>query len=154
MSPVLKMSPKQLEEVIYFVSHVVLNPGESEILSYKEVLSEGEARNKFAAICAQIAKESPEGSPQQTRANQYEAQLKDPSEPFEFHLFAAFIHKHTGAEFGIGAEAILKLLSEINIDEEIKGVKKELKKKTTDKSKPLKRLGALMAFKESGNKPE
>jgi DNA-directed RNA polymerase subunit beta' len=151
---VLEISPKQLEEVIYFVSHVVLNAGDSSILNYKEVLSEQDARAKFAAICAQIAKDLPEDSADKIKAEQYEAQLKNPKEVFEFHLFSFFINKHTGAEFGIGAEAILRLLQEVDVSKEISKVKRDLKKKTADKSKPLKRLDALTAFKDSDNKPE
>lgn len=35
MSLVLGIPPKQLEEVVYFVSHVVTNPGQSKILKYR-----------------------------------------------------------------------------------------------------------------------
>jgi len=46
MGLILDMSPKQLEEIIYFVSYVVTDPGTTP-LEYKQVLSEREYRNCY-----------------------------------------------------------------------------------------------------------
>jgi len=46
MGLILDMSPKQLEEIIYFVSYVVTDPGTTP-LGYKQVLSEREYRNCY-----------------------------------------------------------------------------------------------------------
>ncbi len=46
MGLILDMSPKQLEEIIYFVSYVVTDPGTTP-LTYKQVLSEREYRNCY-----------------------------------------------------------------------------------------------------------
>uniref|UniRef100_UPI003F7E60AC DNA-directed RNA polymerase subunit beta' n=1 Tax=Megamonas funiformis TaxID=437897 RepID=UPI003F7E60AC len=58
-------------------------------------------------------------------------------------------------EVGMGAEAIKKLLKEVNIDEEIDKIEKELEGAQEQKrTRLLKRLEILDSFRESGNKPE
>ena len=44
MGLVLDIPPKQLEDIIYFAAHVVLDPGTSNILKYKDYLNETAAR--------------------------------------------------------------------------------------------------------------
>ena len=56
MAQVLKVPPKELEEVIYFISHITLNAGNSSFLNYREVLDEKTARARFALICQEIMK--------------------------------------------------------------------------------------------------
>ena len=54
ISLVLDVPPKQLEEVVYFVSHICLNPGNSKVLKYKEFLDEKTARETFIAVIQEI----------------------------------------------------------------------------------------------------
>ena len=111
MGLVLDMSPRDLEEVLYFVSYVVINPGNAP-LEKKQTLSDKEYR--------------------------------------------IYYEKYgNGFEVGMGAEAIKKLLQEVNIDEEIDKIEKELEGAQEQKrTRLLKRLEILDAFRESGNKPE
>lgn len=111
MGLILDMSPKQLEEIIYFVSYVVIDKG-STPLEYKQVLSERDYRKCF--------------------------------EQFG-HTFEA----------KIGAEAIQTLLKQVDLDTEFEKVSKELKEAQGQKrTKLLKRLEAIEAFRSSENKPE
>jgi DNA-directed RNA polymerase subunit beta' len=114
MGLVLDMSPRDIEEVLYFVSYVVLEPGEAPLFK-KQILSDKEYRVYY---------------------EKYGNTLK----------------------VGIGAEAIKKLLEEVDLDAEIKVVKDEIDKiKDTTNQKRIrliKRLNILDALKESGNKPE
>ena len=57
---------------------------------------------------------------------------------------------------GMGAEAVQKLLQEIDIDDEIRIIREEIPQTNSEtKLKKLsKRLKLLEAFKDSGNKPE
>ena len=58
-------------------------------------------------------------------------------------------------EAGMGAEAIKKLLQEMDVEELSQEIKKELEKATGQKrAKLLKRLEVVEAFRLSGNKPE
>ncbi|MCI6704253.1 MAG: DNA-directed RNA polymerase subunit beta', partial [Erysipelotrichaceae bacterium] len=111
MGLVLDMSPRDLEEVLYFVSYVVINPGNAP-LEKKQTLSDKEYR--------------------------------------------IYYEKYgNGFEVGMGAEAIKKLLQEVNIDEEIDKIEKELEGAQEQKrTRLLKRLEILDSFRESGNKPE
>ena len=111
MGLVLDMSPRDLEEVLYFVSYVVINPG-SAPLEKKQTLSDKEYR--------------------------------------------AYYEKYGDAfEVGMGAEAIKKLLQEVDVDKEVEDIKNELVGANGQKKIRLgKRLDCLVAFQESGNKPE
>ncbi len=111
MGLVLDMSPRDLEEVLYFVSYVVINPG-SVPLEKKQTLSDKEYR--------------------------------------------AYYEKYGDSfEVGMGAEAIKKLLEEVDVDAEVEALRKELESATGQKRVRLvKRLDCLVAFQESGNKPE
>ena len=111
MGLVLDMSPRELEEVLYFVSYVVINPGNAP-LEKKQTLSDKEYR--------------------------------------------AYYEKYgTGFEVGMGAEAIKKLLSEVDVDKEVEELRKDLDGATGQKRiRLVKRLDCLVAFQESGNKPE
>ena len=111
MGLVLDMSPRDLEEVLYFVSYVVINPGAAP-LEKKQTLSDKEYR--------------------------------------------AYYEKYGNTfEVGMGAEAILKLLKEIDVKEEIKKIEAELDGAQEQKrTRLLKRLDILDSFDKSGNKPE
>ena len=110
MGLVLDMSPRDLEEVLYFVSYVVINPG-SAPLEKKQTLSDKEYR--------------------------------------------AYYEKYGNTfEVGMGAEAIKKLLEEVDVDTEIEKLNKELEGATGQKRiRLVKRLDCLVAFQTSGNKP-
>ena len=111
MGLVLDMSPRDLEEVLYFVSYVVLDPGITP-LQKKQTLSDK-----------------------------------------EYH---SFYEKYgDGFEVGMGAEAILKLLKEVDVNKELAELEAELKNCTGQKRiRLVKRLEVLDSFSKSGNKPE
>jgi DNA-directed RNA polymerase subunit beta' len=111
MGLVLDMSPRALEEVIYFASYVVTDPGDTP-LEKKQLLSEKEYR--------------------------------------------AYREKY-GQKFqaSMGAEAIKKLLQEIDLDKEVEYLKEELKTSQGQRrTRAIKRLEVLEAFRNSGNRPE
>ena len=111
MGLILDMSPKQLEEIIYFVSYVVIDKGTTP-LEYKQVLSERDYRKCYEQF-----------------GHTFEAQ--------------------------IGAEAIQTLLKQVDLDAEFELVSKELKEAQGQKrTKLLKRLEAIEAFRSSDNQPE
>ena len=111
MGLILDMSPKQLEEIIYFVSYVVTDKGNTP-LEYKQVLSERDYRN----CCEKFGRN-------------FEAK--------------------------IGAEAIKILLQKVDLDGEFEAVTKELKEAQGQRrSKLIKRLEAIEAFRSSQNDPE
>ncbi|WP_028988518.1 DNA-directed RNA polymerase subunit beta' [Thermicanus aegyptius] len=111
MGLVLDMSPRALEEIIYFASYVVTDPGLTS-LEKKQLLSEKEYRS-------------------------YREKFGD-----------AF-------QAGMGAEAVKKLLQEIDLDKEVMSLKEELKSAQGQRrSRIIRRLEVLEAFRNSGNRPE
>ncbi|CEH28404.1 DNA-directed RNA polymerase subunit beta' (RNAP s ubunit beta') (RNA polymerase subunit beta') (Transcriptase subunit beta') [Aneurinibacillus migulanus] len=111
MGLVLDMSPRSLEEVIYFASYVVVDAGETP-LEKKQLLSEKEYRN---------------------------------------------YREKYGASFtaSMGAEAIKRLLAEIDLDKEVDYLKEELKSAQGQRrNRVIKRLEVLEAFRNSGNNPD
>ncbi|MDD2202821.1 MAG: DNA-directed RNA polymerase subunit beta' [Bacilli bacterium] len=111
MGLLLDMSPRDLEEVLYFVSYVVTDPGIAP-LQKKQTLSDKE--------------------------------------------YYAYYEKYgDGFKVGMGADAIKILLSEINLEEELKNLNEELENAQGQKRiRLLKRLDVIDSFAKSGNKPE
>ena len=112
MALLLDVTPKQLEEVVYFVSYVVTDPKDSD-LSYKQILSEREYRENV------------------------------------------LLYGSDGFKAQTGAEAVLKLLQDVDLEEEYSVVQEALENAQGEKRKKLiKRLDTINAFRHSNNKPE
>ncbi len=161
MGLVLGIPPKQLEEVVYFISHIVTNPGISTILKYRQVLNDVTARQIFAEVIQKEILDAgrvSEGDQEYIRGKQFRSSLEKRNQPLDFITVGKYITKHLNAEFGVGAEAILKLLKEVDLDKEIAEVTEDIKNSTGDKNqkriKGIKRLETLESFKNSGVKPE
>ena len=155
MGLVLNILPKQLEEVIYFVSRICLNPGTSSVLKYREVIDERTARLQFVSAIKEIQLSLDPESFDYQRAEELIARMENPQETFNFTSTANFISKFTGAEFGSGAEAIKRLLSEVDLDKEYKKILEEIKSSSGQtRQKAYKRLECIEAFRNSNNRPE
>ena len=65
-------------------------------------------------------------------------------------------HARDAFEYGIGAEAVREMLSRLEVEEECKTLRVEMKEATSEakRKKLAKRLKVLDAFRESGNRPE
>jgi DNA-directed RNA polymerase subunit beta' len=110
MGLVLDMSPRALEEVIYFAAYIVTETGDTA-LEKKQLLSEKEYR---------LYREK--------YGNTFQAQM--------------------------GAEAIRKLLSDIDAEKEVETLREELKTAQGQRrTRAIKRLEVLEAFRNSGNDP-
>jgi DNA-directed RNA polymerase, beta'' subunit/160 kD subunit len=155
MGLILDVSPKQLEEVVYFAAHLVLNPGTSTVLKYKDFLDEKYARVEFVDVIEAFKAQIPSGSADALRADELVERMKNPNETFDFFSNAAFITKYTGAEFGEGAAAVKRLLHEVDLDKEFKAISEEMRDVSGQRQRNLtKRLEAVQAFRDSDQKPE
>ncbi len=111
MGLVLDMSPRALEEIIYFASYVVTDPGEST-LEKKQLLSEK-----------------------------------------EYRAYREKFGRSFTAE--MGAEAVRKLLRDVELDKEVAALREELRMiQGQRRTRAIKRLEVLDAFRNSGNNPE
>jgi len=110
MGLVLDMSPRSLEEIIYFASYVVIDAGDTP-LEKKQLLTEREYREKRMEFGQR------------------------------FHAL-------------MGAEAIKQLLEAVDLEGEVTELKDDLKSATGQKrTRAIRRLDILDAFRKSGNKP-
>ena len=110
---ILEISLRDLEKVLYFESHIVVEPGETE-LEFGELLND--------------------------------EQLVEAREKYGRESFTV----------GIGAEAIREILALLEVEEECKRLRHEMRDATSEakRKKISKRLKVLDAFRESANKPE
>ncbi len=155
MGLVLDISAKELEEVIYFAAHICLNPGNSNVLKYKQFLDEKSAREIFPHVIEEFQPSLAEGSADALRAEELLRRMANPEETFDFFSTAAFISRHTDAEFGEGAKAIKRLLHEVDLAAESEYLRGEIKNSTGQKRQKLtKRLEVIEAFRESNQLPE
>jgi DNA-directed RNA polymerase subunit beta' len=110
---ILEISLRDLEKVLYFESHIVTAPGDTD-LKFGELLNDealAEAREQYG---------------------------------------------RDAFEVGIGAAAVRVLLASLQVDEECKRLRVEMREATSEakRKKVSKRLKVLDAFRESGNRPE
>ncbi len=152
----LDMSPKELEEVVYFAGHVCLNPGSSTVLKKKEFFNDSEeSRNTFVNAILAFKDQIPEGSADSLKAEEIIARLQNRMETFDFLSTTAFVAKYTGAEFGEGASSVKRLLSEVDLEEEYKTLTAKIHDATGQaRLKLAKRLEVVEAFRNSNQKPE
>ena len=118
LSILLDMPLRDVEQVVYFNSYVVLNPGNASNLSNRQLLSE----DQWMEIEEQIYAE--------------DSELED-------------------IEVGIGAEAVERLLQEIQLEEEADKLREDISNsKGQKRAKLIKRLRLIDNFIATGSKPE
>ncbi len=111
IATLLDIKPKDLEEVVYLASYIVIDKGDTD-LTYKQILSEAKYTEKYMEY-----------------GNRFRALT--------------------------GAEAVKVLLQQIDLEESVYKLRKELPQASKQKrEKIIKRLEVLEAFKNSDNKPE
>jgi DNA-directed RNA polymerase subunit beta' len=110
---ILEISLRDLEKVLYFESHIVTDPGDTE-LKFGELLNDEQLH-----------------------------EAKD-------------THGRDTFQVGIGASAVRELLGALDVEEECKILRQEMRDATSEakRKKISKRLKVMDAFRESGNKPE
>ncbi|AOG60011.1 DNA-directed RNA polymerase subunit beta' [Spiroplasma helicoides] len=161
IASILDLKTKEVEEVVYFVSHVVLDAGGSRHLERGQVLDLGNAkaslktREKLLKTLEDIKADLDEETRDWRRADNLITQLKSQT-PFSMDEAATFMSRLIGAKFGIGASAIEELLKGIDLDKEITKLKDKLKenKGSTEQNKMMKRLEVLDSLKKSQARPE
>ena len=160
MGLVLDIPPKQLEDIIYYNAHIVLNVGESKVLRYKQYIDEKTGRVDFIPALEEVKEilkaRGEESSYDYTVVEDHIAALKNErNQSFDYYGISNLICKYTGAKMGEGAGAIEQLLKEVDLEKESISIRKELKTAPDQrKQKLVKRLDVIDAFRTSGNKPE
>ena len=111
---ILNLSLKELEQIVYFNSYIVTNPGNATKLSYKQVLMET-----------------------------------------DWMAFDYTNEQNASVEIDIGAEALKKLLNDLNLKTESKKLREQIPliKKGPERDKLIKRLRTVDQFIASGCNP-
>ncbi|NJO40110.1 MAG: DNA-directed RNA polymerase subunit gamma [Cyanobacteria bacterium CRU_2_1] len=118
MSILLDMPLRDVEQIVYFNSYVVLSPGNAENLSYKQLLTE----DQWIEIEDQLYSE--------------DSQL-------------------TGIEVGIGAEALQRLLQDLDLEKEAEVLREDIATaKGQKRAKLIKRLRVIDNFIATRSLPE
>ncbi|MEF9984887.1 MAG: DNA-directed RNA polymerase subunit beta' [Malacoplasma sp.] len=172
ISLILDISYKEVEQVVYFVNYIILDEGDSKYaknFKFKEVVdlsspkASKESRSKLRKTLRQIyesidPKKSPEEHIKFKMAKAYYDTLAESNMPFSIEEVFNFIQRYTKMRFGIGAEAILELLKNIDLEREYNAIQKKLKNTeiTNDikTKKMVRRLEAIKWLKDSDNKAE
>jgi DNA-directed RNA polymerase subunit beta' len=118
LSILLDMPLRDVEQIVYFNAYVVLNPGNAENLSYKQLLTE----DQWLEIEEQLYSE--------------DSQL-------------------TNVEVGIGAEALQRLLQDVDLDAEGEKLREEIATaKGQKRAKLIKRLRVIDNFIATGSQTD
>jgi DNA-directed RNA polymerase subunit beta' len=118
LSILLDMPLRDVEQIVYFNSYVVLAPGNADSLAYKQLLTE----EQWLEIEEEIYSE--------------DSQL-------------------LGVEVGIGAEAVQRLLQDLNMEEEAEQLREQIgDAKGQKRAKLIKRLRVIDNFIATGSRPE
>ena len=118
LSILLDMPLRDVEQVVYFNAYVVLDPGNAQNLSVKQLLTE----DQWIEIEDQLYSEDSE---------------------------------LIGVEVGIGAEAVQRLLEEVNLEEEAEKLREQINDaKGQKRAKLIKRLRVIDNFVATGSRPE
>jgi len=118
MAILLDMPLRDVEQIVYFNAYVVLNPGNFDGLTYKQLLTE----DQWIEIEDQIYSE--------------DSQLRD-------------------VEVGIGAEALQRLLQDIDLEKEAEQLREEIAtSKGQKRAKLIKRLRVIDNFIATGSQPD
>ena len=114
----LDMPLRDVEQIVYFNAYVVLDPGNAENLSYKQLLTE----DQWIEI---------------------EDQLYDEESELQ------------GVEVGIGAEALMQLLQDLELETVAEKLREDIaNSKGQKRAKLIKRLRVIDNFIATGSKPE
>ena len=118
LSILLDMPLRDVEQVVYFNAYVVLDPGNAQNLSPKQLLTE----DQWIEIEDQLYSEDSD---------------------------------LIGVEVGIGAEAVQRLLEEVNLEEEAEKLREQINDaKGQKRAKLIKRLRVIDNFVATGSRPE
>ena len=118
LSIILDMPLRDVEQIVYFNAYVVLDPGNAQNLSYKQLLTE----DQWIEIEEQLYSEDSE---------------------------------LIGVEVGIGAEAVQRLLEEVELEVEAEKLREEINTaKGQKRAKLIKRLRVIDNFIATGARPE
>ncbi|UUM19650.1 MULTISPECIES: DNA-directed RNA polymerase subunit beta' [unclassified Mycoplasma] len=164
------VSKTDLENLIYYKSHIVLESGSLKSLKKNTIININEAATIYEAalmeMLGQWDKDSDEYQDIYTaleELREYASSKMGKDYGIDFYEYNDIIHEFSDAKIGTGSQAIEYLLKNINLEAEAKLVQSKIDEinaspnfSTTslqDRSKLYKRLTIINSFIKSGQKP-
>lgn len=152
LSKILGISAKHLEEIIYLRAYVVIDNGLTNLLKKKEVLEKKIDQELVSKILEEVSQSTTLKDNIISQAQKLKEELAEKNDKESPELetifledYLDFLEKHWRVKIWTGTEALHKLLTDINIEEELQEIKdsegdKGLKKTKNEKLKFLKSL--------------
>ena len=175
---VLDVAPKQVESVVYFNGHFLVNPGTNQSLQnlvkpdtdnavhkYKNKIIYIDSSLNSRQIMKDALQEVYDGLEDKDSfdaglINGYITNILTNVQEFKYYDYVHMLKKYCGAEFGEGSEVVKKLLAAVDLEAEKEAIREELatiqsnNKGEGKEPKLIKRLNVIEAFIQSGNRPE
>ena len=169
-------SKAQLEAIIYFKSHIVLDSGDLSSIAQNQIISINTAPAIYRSILRELLGRFAEGTEQHDEIKFAIEDLEELATSkigrdygIDFYELNDIIHEYSTAKISTGAKAIQYLLENVNIKSEIRRVKTHITKinkeigassstkfatKIQQRAKLYKRLEILNGFVKSGQEPK
>ena len=135
LSKLLKISTKNLEDIIYFRNYVVIDNGLTNLLKKREILGKKIDANLIKNILQEIIEDENLEKKVINQAKKLIEKIGEKEKKQELEIgtifledYLLFLEKHRQVKIGTGTEAFQQLLKEIDIEKELtklKGVGKE-----------------------------
>lgn len=169
-----QVTKADLEKLIYYKSHIVLESGGLESLQKNTIIDINDAANIYLATLEEIAGKYPEDSDEHEDVIAAIEELKENASSkigkdfgIDFYLYNEIIEMyHPEAKISTGSQAIEYLLENIDLHAEVAQVQREIDAinnsaedgqlsptKQNERSKLYKRLTIINSFIKSGQKP-
>ncbi|VEU71068.1 DNA-directed RNA polymerase subunit beta' [Mycoplasmopsis glycophila] len=168
-----QVTKADLEKLIYYKSHIVLDSGELKSLKKNTIIDINDAANIYEAALEEMLnnyeKDTDEYEDIETALNElrdYAVSKIGKDFGIDFYQYNDIIHEYSNAKIGTGSQSIAYLLENINLEEEALAVQAEIdiinsqgedegltSTKIQDRQKLYKRLTVINSFIKSGQKP-
>lgn len=163
-----------LEKLIYYKSHIVLDSGNLKSLNKNEIIDINEAGSIYETALVEMLKQYDEGTEEYEDIKISLDELRDYASSklgkdfgIDFYECNDIIHEYSTAKIGTGSQAIEYLLKNIDLEQEAKSVQLEIDainasvpndetitgSKVQERQKLYKRLSVINSFIKSKQKP-
>ncbi|QIW62636.1 DNA-directed RNA polymerase subunit beta' [Mycoplasmopsis gallinacea] len=165
------VSKSDLEKLIYYKSHIVLESGELKSLQKNKIIDINDAANIYRSALEEMRGNYEVDSDEYEDINEALQNLIEYADSktgkdygIDFHEYNDIIHEYSDAKIGTGSQAIEYLLKNVNLEEEAKKVEEKINlinsanetlstSQLQERGKLYKRLTIINSFIKSGQKP-
>ena len=151
-----KITIDQLEDVVYYNAYICVNPGITTKITKGSFIKKQDILKVLNNILKDL-EDKFKGDNQKIQEIDKNKLKLNLTESYDVYAVINFVHEFAGVEISSGAEAIKRLLQDINVEKEFNIALKKLMnlgENSISKQKLIKKTEILKAFLDSKNKPE